>query len=54
MAAPVAMKYLVFHGATHYMCIRTDEAVVSDAQGMARRAPENSVLHHDALSTNGG
>lgn len=37
--------------ATHYMCIRTNEAVVADAQRMARRAPKNSVLHHNALST---
>src|ERR1700730_8218322 len=47
---PAGDEDLAFPGTTHYMRIRTNEAVVADAQRVACRAPQNSVLHDDALS----
>src|SRR5271154_3315241 len=39
----------VFDCAPYYMRIRTHETVVAHAQRMARRTPQNSILHDDAF-----
>src|SRR5215471_14230327 len=41
---------LILKSAPDNMSVRADEAVVSNAQRMARRASENGVLHDDALA----
>jgi hypothetical protein len=46
-------EYFIFDGATYYMSVGANEAVVSDSQRVTRRAPENCVLHDDALSSDG-
>ncbi len=46
-------EHFIFDGATHHMSVGPNEAVVSDCQGVTRRAPENCVFHDDALSPYG-
>ena len=46
-------EYFIFDGATHHMSVGPNEAVVSDGQGVTRRAQENCVFHDDALSSYG-
>jgi hypothetical protein len=46
-------EYFIFDGATDHMRVGTNKTVVSDGQGVTRRASENCVFHDDALSSDG-
>lgn len=46
-------EHFVFNGATYHVSVGPNEAVVSDDQGMAPRAPENCIFQNDALSSDG-
>src|SRR5262249_8058024 len=43
-------EHLIFYGATHDVSIRSDQAVIADAQRMASGTSQNRVLHNDALA----
>jgi hypothetical protein len=46
-------EHLIFHGATHDVSIRADQAVIADAQRMSSGTSPNRGLHNDAFAANG-
>jgi hypothetical protein len=46
-------EYLIFHGATHDVSIRADQAVIADAQRVPSGTSENRAFHDDALAADG-
>ena len=43
-------EYLVLDGAADHMAVGADQAIVADAQGVARAAAQHRVVHDDALA----